>query len=167
MHYKSKDNIAGYICGNCNLKIKNKNELTISFHNSKGYDSNYLINTFCEIENVRINCIGENNDKFKMLQFRIPEKKYSIKVLDTLSFLSAELDELGKDLKNNKKIQLKSHFKSKFKSINNKLLNFRYNYVRKDTLHEKNIPGKSEFYDILTMEKITNKECIKVKKFIN
>ena len=64
-----------------------------------------------------------------------------------------------------KKIQLKSHFKSKFKSINNKLSNFPYNYVKRDNLHEENIPDKSEFYNILTMKKITNKEYNEVKKF--
>ena len=165
LHYKSKDNIAGYICGNCNLKIKNKNELVILFHNSKGYENNYLINTFIEIENIRINCIGENNDKFKMLQFRIPEKKYLIKVIDSLSFLSGKLEELGKDLENDKKILLKSHFKSEFKLIINKLPNFPYNYVRKDNLHEENIPDKSEFYNILTMKKMTNKEYNDVKHF--
>ena len=104
MHCKSKDNIAGYICGNCNLKIKSKKEFVIIFHNSKGYDNNYLINTFSEIENIRINCIGENNDKFKTLQFRIPEKRYSIKVIDSLSFLSGKLNELGKNLENSIKI---------------------------------------------------------------
>ena len=94
-----------------------------------------------------------------MLHFRIPEKKYSIKVIDSLSFLSGKLDELGKDLENDIKIQLKSHFKSKFKSINNKLPNFPYNYVKRDNLHEENIP------DILTMKKITNKEYNDVKNF--
>ena len=145
--------------------MKNKNELVIIFHDAINYDNNYLINTFSEIENVRINCIGENDDKFKMLQFRNLEKKYSIKVIYSLSFLSVKLDKLGKDLENDKKIQLKSHFKSQFEFIKNKLSNFPYNYVRKDTLHVKNIPGKSEFYNILTMEKITNKEYIEVKIF--
>ena len=104
LHYKKSNNIVDYISQNCNLKIKNKNELVVIFHNAKNYDNSYLINTFSEIENVRINCIGENDDKFKMLQFRIPEKKYSIKVIDSLSFLSVKLDKLGKDLENDKKI---------------------------------------------------------------
>ena len=56
-----------------------------------------------------------------MLHFRIPDKKYLIKVIDSLSFLSGKLDALGKDLENDKKIQLKSHFKNKFLLINNKL----------------------------------------------
>ena len=165
LHYKKSNNIVDYICQNCNLKIKNKNELVIIFHNAKNYDNDYRINTFSEIESVRINCIGESNDKFKMLHFRIPEKKYSIKVIDSLSFLSIKLDELGKDLENDKKIQLKSHFKSEVKFIKNILPNFPYNYVRKDTLYEKNIPDQLEFYNILTMKKITNKEYNEVKKF--
>ena len=68
-------------------------------------------------------------------------------------------------LKMIQKIQLKSHFKSKFKSINNKLPNFPYNYVKRDNLHEENIPDKSEFYNILTMKKIANKEYNEVKQF--
>ena len=57
LHYKKSNNIVDYICHNCNLEIKNKNELVILFHNSKGYDNNYLINTFSEIENIRISCM--------------------------------------------------------------------------------------------------------------
>ena len=32
-HYLPKDNILGYICQNCNLEIKNKNEIPLIFHN--------------------------------------------------------------------------------------------------------------------------------------
>ena len=66
-----------------------------------------------------------------MIQFRIPDKKYSIKVIDSLSFLSSKLDDLGRDLEYDKKIQLKSHFKSKFRLVNKKLSNFPYDYVKK------------------------------------
>ena len=45
-----------------------------------------------------------------MLQFRIPGKKYSIKVIDSLSFLSIKLDELGKDVENDKKNSIKISF---------------------------------------------------------
>ena len=45
------------------------------------------------------------------------------------------------------------------------MLNFSYNYVKRNNLHEENIPEKSQFYNILTMKKITNKEYNEVKKF--
>ena len=68
LHYKSKDNINDYVCQNCNLKIKNKKQLVMLFHNSKGYDNQYMLDIFSKIENVTINCIGENDHKFKMLE---------------------------------------------------------------------------------------------------
>ena len=85
-HMLKENNIIDYICNNCNLKIKNIKELVVLFHNSKGYDNAYMIDIFSKIENVRINCLSENNGRFKMLNFRIPDKKYNIKIIDSLSF---------------------------------------------------------------------------------
>ena len=147
------------------LQSQNKKQLIILYHNAKGYDNQYMLDIFSKIENVRINCIGENHHKFKMLEFYIPDKKYSIRVIDSLSFLSDKLEDLGVELEDDKKIELKKHFKNKFQYIKGKLLNFPYNYVRKDTLNEPNLPDKSEFYNILTMKEITNKEYNLVKEF--
>ena len=66
-HMLKENNIIDYICNNCNLKIKNTKELLVLFHNSK--------NIFSKIENVRINCSVQNQERFKMLNFRIPNKK--------------------------------------------------------------------------------------------
>ena len=77
-HSKKFNNIIDYICNNCNLKIKNAKELGVLFHNSKAYDNSYMIDIFSKIENVRINCLPENQEKFKMLNFRIPNKQYNI-----------------------------------------------------------------------------------------
>ena len=46
-----------------------------------------MIDIFSKIKNVKINCLAENNQRFKMLNFRIPDKKYNIKIIDSLSFL--------------------------------------------------------------------------------
>ena len=103
LHYKSKNNIVDYICQNCNLKIKNKKQLVILFHNSKGYDNQYMLDVFSKIENIRITCIGENGHKFKMLEFHIPGKNYSIRIIDSLSFLQRKLENLGVELEDDKK----------------------------------------------------------------
>ena len=47
------------------LKLKIK-KLVILFHNSKGYDNQYMLDIFSKIKNVRIECIGENYHKFKI-----------------------------------------------------------------------------------------------------
>ena len=130
------------IRNNCNLKIKNKKELIVLFHNSKGYDNSYMIDIFSKIENIRINCLAENNQKFQMLNFKIPEKKYNIKIIDSLSFLQGNLDSLSKDLYDDLKIITKEHFKNNFEMINKKLENFPYNYINPDNLNEKDLPEK-------------------------
>ena len=73
-HSKKSDNIIDYICNNCNLKIKNNKDLIILFHNSKGYDNSYMIDIFSKIENIQINCLAQNQERFKTLSFKIPNK---------------------------------------------------------------------------------------------
>ena len=82
-----------------------------------------------------------------------------------MSFLQGKLGDLGIELEDDKKIELMKHFKNKFKYIKGKLLNFPYNYVRKDTLDEKNLPDIKEFYNILTMKHISDKEYENIQLF--
>ena len=123
-HSKKFNNIIDYICNNCNLKIKNAKELIILFHNSRGYDNSYIIDVFSKIENVRIDCLAENQERFKMLTFRIPHKKYNIKIIDSLSFLQSKLEDLSGDLEDDLKLVTKNHFKDKFELVYKKLENF-------------------------------------------
>ena len=164
-HMLKENNIIDYICQNCNLKIKNTKELIVLFHNSKGYDNAYMIDIFSKVENIRINCLAENNQRFKMLNFKIPGKKYNIKIIDSLSFLQGDLNSLSKDLDNDLKIITKEHFKNNFEMINKKLENFPYSYINPNNLNEKDLPEKKEFYNKLTMNEITNKEYKNVKLF--
>ena len=119
-HSKKENNIIDFICNNCNLKIKNSKELIVLFHNAKGYDNSYMLDTFSKINNVQIKCLGQNTEKFKMLKFLIPEKEYSIKIIDSLAFLQSNLDSLSKDLDDDLKIITKNHFQDKFELINKK-----------------------------------------------
>ena len=128
------------------------------FHNSKGYDNSYMIDIFSKIENVRINCLSLNQEIFKMLNFRIPNKQYDIKIINSLSFLQSKLEYLSKDLDDNLKVTTKNHFRDKFKFINKKLENFPYMYVNPDNINEKDLPEKKYFDNILTMKKISDEE---------
>ena len=164
-HMLKNKNIISYICSICNLKIKNRKELIVLFHNSKGYDNAYMIDIFSKIENIRINCLAENNQRFKMLNFKIPGKKYNIKIIDSLSFLQINLDSLSKDLDDNLKIVTKEHLKNNFEMINKKLENFPYSYINTNNLDEKYLPKKENFYNQLTMNDIQDDEYEKVKLF--
>ena len=153
------------ICNNCNLKIKNSKELIVLFHNAKGYDNSYMLDIFSKIPNIQISCLGSNMEKFKMLKFLIPEKDYSIKIIDSLAFLQSNLNDLSKDLDDDLKIITKNHFKDKFEMVNKKLDHFPYNYVNKDNLEIEELPDKNHFYNMLKLKDITDKEYKKVKEF--
>ena len=164
-HMKKENNITDYICQKCNLKIKNEKTLIVLFHNSKGYDNAYMIDIFSKIKDIHITCLAENNQRFKMLNFKIPNKKYSIKIVDSLSFLQGNLDLLSKDLDDDLKIVTKQEFQNDFKYVNKKLQNFPYMYLNSENLNEENLPEMKEFDNILTMKKITEKEYKEVKNF--
>ena len=164
-HSKKFNNIIDYICNNCNLKIKNTKELVVLFHNSKEYDNSYMINIFSKIENVRINFLAENQERFKMLNFRIPNKQYNIKIIDSLSFLHSKLEHLSKDLDDNLKVVTKNHFQDRFRYINKKLENFPHYYLNPNNLNEEVLPEKKYFDNILTMKNILDKEYDNVKLF--
>ena len=164
-HSKKENNIIDYICNNCNLKIKNSKELIVLFHNAKGYDNSYMLDIFSKIPNIQISCLGQNTEKFKMLKFLIPEKDYSIKIIDSLAFLQSNLDSLSKDLDNDLKIITKNHFQDKFEMVNKKLENFPYNYINPKSLENKELPDKKHFYNMLKLKDITDKEYKIVKKF--
>ena len=124
-----------------------------------------MLDIFSKIPNIQISCLGQNTEKFKMLKFLIPEKDYSIKIIDSLAFLQSNLNDLSKDLDNNLKTITKNHFKDKFELVNKKLDNFPYNYVNPETLQNENLPDKKYFYNMLKLKDITDKEYKEVKKF--
>ena len=111
MIQRKENNIIDFICNNCNLKIKNSKELIVLFHNSKGNDNSYMLDIFSKIPNIQISCLGQNTEKFKMLKFLIPNKDYSIKIIDSLAFLQSKLDDLSNDLDNDLEIITKIIFK--------------------------------------------------------
>ena len=164
-HISKENNIIDYICQNCNFKIQNKKELVVFFHNSKGYDNAYIIDIFSKIKNIKIECLAENKSRFKLLTLKIPDKKYKIKIVDSLSFLQSNLNDLSSELDNNLKILTKQEFGDKFEFVNKKLENFPYDYLNPNNLNEENLPSKKYFYNKLTLESISDKKYKKVQDF--
>ena len=144
-HSKKENNIIDYLCNNCNLKIKNSKELIVLFHNAKGYDNSYMLDIFSKIHNIQITCLGQNTEKFKMLKSIIPNKDYSIKIIDSLAFMQSKLEDLSNDLDDDLKIITKNHFENKFGMINKKLENFPYMYINPENLETKELPNKKYF----------------------
>ena len=100
-----------------------------------------------------------------MVKFIIPNKNYSITIIDSLAFLQSNLDNLSKDLDDDLKIVTKKLFQDKFEIINKKLENFPYNYVNRGNLENKELPDKKHFYNMLKLKDIDDQEYKEVKKF--
>ena len=135
------------------------------FHNAKSYNNEYMLDIFSKVEDVKIRCLGHNQNKFKMLEFRIPEKDYSLKIIDSLSFLQSNLDSLSKELDDNLKNITKNHFEDKFEMVNKKLENLPYDYLKTEKLLEENLPDKKEFYNKMTLSHLSDKDYNTVEKF--
>ena len=41
-----------------------------------------MLDVFSKMPNIQIYCLGQNTEKFRMLKFLIPNKDYSIKIMD-------------------------------------------------------------------------------------
>ena len=95
-----------------------------------------------------------------MIAFRIPGKDYSLKIIDSLSFLQSNLDSLSKELDDNSKNITKNHFEDKLE-----IKNFPYDYLKTEKLLEENLPEKKEFYNKLTLSHISDKNYNTVEKF--
>ena len=124
-----------------------------------------MLNIFSKVPNIQISCLGQNTEKFKMLKFLIPNKDYSMKIIDTLAFFQIKLDDLSKDLDDDLKIVTKNHFQDKFEMINKELENFSYNYVNKNNLENKELPDKKYFFNMLKLKDIDDEAYKKVKNF--
>ena len=124
-----------------------------------------MIDIFSKIENIQINCLAQNQQTLNMLLFKIPNKKYKIKIIDSLSFLQGNLDSLSKELVDDFKSVTRNHFQDKFNMVNKKLGNFPYMYVNPDNLNEKILPEKKYFNNILTVRDISDEEYNNVQSF--
>ena len=85
-------------------------------------------------------------------------KNIKYKIIDSLSFLQANLDSLSKELDDDLKSITKNHFQDKLELVNKKLENFPYMYVNPNNLKNKNLPEKKYFNNILTMKDISDEE---------
>ena len=124
-----------------------------------------MIDIFSKIENIKIECLAENKQRFKLLTLKIPNKKFKIKIVDSLSFLQSNLNDLSSELENDFKILTKQEFNDKFQFVNKKLENFPYDYLKPNNLNEENLPSKKHFYNKLTLKSISDKKYKKVQDF--
>ena len=158
-HAFENNNILGFICRECNLQIKNDKSIPIYFFNGMKYDNSILLKSLCDIykDKMSLNCIGNSCESFKMIDFKLKNKKYSFKLLDIFNFVKGSLADLSKNLLDKDKIITKKHFPDNFELLKEKIC-FPYEWLNKDNIFDKELPSIDKFYSSLKLGNINKEE---------
>ena len=157
-HCLEKNNVIGYICRECNLQIKNNKTIPMYFFNGMKYDNSIILKSICDIfkNDVSLNCIGNSCESFKMIDFKFKKIKYSLKLLDMCNFIKGSLNDLSKNLNDNK-IITKEHFPDNFELMKYKTC-FPYEFVTKENIYNENLPPIENSYSSLKLDNISDED---------
>jgi len=162
--YKLKDHnhftgkFRAVLCLNCNFEMTASVFVPIYFHNLS-YDSHFIVREL-GCDNGDINVIPNSEEKYISFSKNI-SPKFSIKFIDTFRFLADSLSKLAKNLAEDK-----SRFRETAKIFSSNSIDlvirkgvFPYEYVSGwDKLDDKSLPSKSDFYNSLTDEPISDED---------
>ena len=159
-HSLEKNNILGFICRECNLKIRKRDyNVPLYFFNGMKYDNSILLKTLCDnFKNyINFDVIGSSCEQFKMISFRFKDMKYGLKLLDICNFLKGNLNDLSKNLPDKYKIITKKHFPNHFELLKKKA-HFPYKFINKENIYDKKLPLINSFYSSLKLNTISRKD---------
>ena len=162
-HAFDENNILGFICRECNLRIKNDKSIPIYFFSGIKYDNTILLKSLCDIykDEMTLNCIGNSCESFKMIDFKFKKMKYSFKLLDSCNFVKSSLSDLSKNLLDKDKIITKKHFPNNFDLLKEKV-SFPYEWLTKNNIHDKQLPSIDKFYSSFKLDNINKEEYDKI-----
>ena len=139
------------------------------------YDNSILLNGMSKFKPI-INCTGITSENFKSIEFKFKEffmddddeaheikSIYSLKVIDSLTFLIGSLHNLSTNLNDDYRYETEKEFKDKFEIINEKM-NFPYEWINEDNLNDKKLPKIKNFYSSIKLETISEKEYKQIKE---
>ena len=146
----------------CNLKLQMQRRLVIIFHNGKGYDFHFLIESLAKFTDVsEIDVIANTTEKFTRI------KTPNFVFHDSLNHLSTSLDELAKNLRDKGEEYfplIKAEFpkRSQFKAALTKGI-YCYNYMTDFSKFDERIPDAEAFYNDLTDEELSDTEYARLE----
>ena len=164
-HAFKENNILAFICRECNLQIKNGKSIPIYFFNGSKYDNSILLKSLSELykDEITIKCIGDSFEKFKSIEFKFKNMKYSFKLLDICNFIKGSLSSLSENLSDEYKIVTKKHFPNNFQLLKQKAF-FPYEWLTNENIDDKELPQIEKFYSSLRLQYITQEQYDKTLK---
>ena len=141
----------------CNLNYRNRYFIPVVIHNSKNYDTHFILKKMSKKFAKNISIIPCTTEKFIMFTLD------SIRFIDSFQFLNASLESLVENLNNSDhEFKIFNHFYRKNENIRHLLKRkgvFPYNYFdRIEKLNDPQLPSKDEFFNVLTNTPIDDEE---------
>ena len=178
-HAFKTSNILSFPCRECNLQIKNDKTVPIFFFNGMKYDNSIILKSLCDLykDEIKLKCIGNTCESFKMIDFKFKNMNYSFKLLDICNFIKGSLLKLSDKLSDKDKIITKRHFPDNFELLKTKIC-FPYEFLTKENMFDKELPSIDKFYSSLKLKNITEEdykktleiykklECKNIKQFL-
>ncbi|KAB0790197.1 hypothetical protein PPYR_15471, partial [Photinus pyralis] len=170
---------AGLCHSICNLQLQNPNFIPVFFHNLTGYDSHLFVKSLA-LENENIDVIAGNKEKYisfskhivvdQIVENEVPKNLiWRIRFVDSFRFLASSLNVLAKNLSDSECTEITKFFGSgrEFELIRQKGV-FPYSFVDSyDKLNLTTIPNKSDFFDVLHEQDITDEEYRRAQEVWN
>lgn len=161
----------------CNLNFKIPNFIPIFFHNLSGYDSHLFIKEM-SCHGDQIDVLAQTKEKYISFSKNIlvdtifnsctnaeDNIYFKIRFLDSFKFISEKLESLSNNLDADQCIEIKNFFtdQKKFNLIRKKGV-FPYSYIDNIVkLNETKLPPKTDFFDNLTNEDISDSDYKRAK----
>ena len=123
------------------------------------YDNSILLKSLSEIykDEITISCIGNSSEKFKSIEFKFKNMKYSFKLLDISNFIMGNLLSLSEKLSDEYKIITKNHFPKNFELFKQKAC-FPYEWLTEENIYDKKLPSIENFYSNLKLQNINEEQ---------
>ena len=141
----------------CNLKMQQQKRVIVFFHNAKGYDNHFLIESLASHPHVgEIDVLGQTSEKYT----RMSTSRFIIQ--DSMSHLIGSLDSLSSSLRQRGVDGfdlVRSEFPDdrKFECCLRKLV-YPYDYIDDFNKFDEPIPGREAFYNKLNDEELAAEE---------
>ena len=176
-HCRITGRYRGAACNRCNKDYLNiiaaSHPIPIVFQNLTGYDMHHVMTS---LEGRGVQIMATTSERIITANVIPDEMSRGIKYIDSLSFMSASLAELAKDLPDERLIAVKEFIVKKFPALDAAksftLLRKKgvYPYDRVDNLskiEETSLPGKEAFYNELNDEDISDVDYKHAKEIWN
>ena len=171
---RDHDHVTGFFIAaahqSCNLQRRVNYQIPVFFHNFRGYDSHLIVHEFPNIQNRKLQVIGQNMEKYLQIQWG-----ENIVFRDSLMFLTSSLDSLVKSLANNGRHNF-THLHRTLGHVNpdatDEMLQmleqkgvFCYDYIDKhERLLETKLPPREQFYNRLSGEECSEENYARAQK---